>query len=242
MKILSFSVYGHNSIYQTGIIRNLISARLKLPDYKVIVYLSSDQNKNFENELRQNGALVLRQENTWAPNGMFWRFYPIFMKDAERIIVRDADSDIIDRDVAAIREWETSDKDFHIMRDHPLHSAPILGGMWGAKIKAVRRHFNPDHFEEFSTAKGQDQKYLARIYPQIQSSVLIHDPVFRYESESRDFPIKRKLNEFIGEPLSDLGVPLSTASRELIDKFNQSFTYRIVTRSKFRIFMWLNQR
>ena len=31
----------------------------------------------------------------------------------------------------AVEEWIHSGKSFHIMRDHPYHSAVVLGGMWG---------------------------------------------------------------------------------------------------------------
>lgn len=237
MKILSFSVYGNNPIYKAGIIRNLATAKRNLPDYTTMVFLANDQENDFQEELQNHGALIKRQEPDWAPNGMFWRFYPIFIEDAETLIVRDADSDLIDRDVAAIREWEASGKDFHIMRDHPLHSAPILGGMWGAKIEAARNIFNSADFKKFSLAKGEDQKYLAQIYPLILYSALIHDPFFCYENDARDFPTARKLNEFVGEPLNEQGVPLDTASREVIIKFNQSFVFRSITRARFRIYM-----
>lgn len=42
---------------------------------------------------------------------------------------RDADSRIIPREEAAVREWLTTDRIFHVMRDHPYHCTPILGGI-----------------------------------------------------------------------------------------------------------------
>lgn len=32
-----------------------------------------------------------------------------------------------------MEQWLASNKTFHIMRDHPNHDTPILGGMWGAR-------------------------------------------------------------------------------------------------------------
>ena len=30
--------------------------------------------------------------------------------------------------------WEISSSQVHVMRDHPAHSAPMMGGMWGARL------------------------------------------------------------------------------------------------------------
>lgn len=52
-------------------------------------------------------------------------------------VSRDLDSPIIDREREAVKIWEKSDKILHYMRDHPYHRYPILGGMWGAKVKKL---------------------------------------------------------------------------------------------------------
>ena len=49
------------------------------------------------------------------------------------MISRDADSRLSLREKEAVEKWINSDKDFHIMRDHPHHYYPILGGTWGFK-------------------------------------------------------------------------------------------------------------
>ena len=37
----------------------------------------------------------------------------------------------------------------HVMRDHPAHTASIMGGMWGAKAGAVRRKLRQSFAEMF---------------------------------------------------------------------------------------------
>ncbi len=55
---------------------------------------------------------------------------------------RDLDSTIGAREAAAAKEFLSSNTDFfHVMRDHPAHTAEILGGMWGAKSSALRPNF-----------------------------------------------------------------------------------------------------
>ena len=47
---------------------------------------------------------------------------------------RDLDSRITEREVAAVVEWLQSGQALHVMRDHPGHKVPMLGGTWGARI------------------------------------------------------------------------------------------------------------
>ncbi|KAK8405419.1 hypothetical protein O3P69_001755 [Scylla paramamosain] len=47
--------------------------------------------------------------------------------------ISDVDSRVSQREVAAVEEWLASRKMFHVMRDHPSHNVPVLGGMWDAR-------------------------------------------------------------------------------------------------------------
>ena len=71
------------------------------------------------------------EDGDWT--GMFWRFYPASEDEVDVMISRDTDSRLSLREKYAIDEWLSSEKDFHIMRDHPFHKFPVLGGMWGVK-------------------------------------------------------------------------------------------------------------
>ena len=52
--------------------------------------------------------------------------------------MRDADSRLNLRDVSAIEDWVKSDKNFHIVREHPEgHCMEMCGGMWGCKGGSV---------------------------------------------------------------------------------------------------------
>ncbi len=43
--------------------------------------------------------------------------------------------------VAGVREFLSSDKHIHMMRDHPAHVAYMMGGTWGAKVNKERLNF-----------------------------------------------------------------------------------------------------
>lgn len=40
---------------------------------------------------------------------------------------------LLERDAEAVKEWLSGNKSFHLLRDHPWHTALILGGLWGAR-------------------------------------------------------------------------------------------------------------
>ena len=64
---------------------------------------------------------------------MFWRCEPCWDPSVSISVFRDTDSRINSREKHAVDAWMSSDKTFHIMRDHPFHGYYMLGGMWGYK-------------------------------------------------------------------------------------------------------------
>ena len=75
---------------------------------------------------------------------LIWRFLPALDLTVDTLLVRDLDSDISPREVAAVEEFLQSSKEFHVMRDHPHHGVAILGGTWGVKLERpkVREAFS----------------------------------------------------------------------------------------------------
>jgi hypothetical protein len=74
-----------------------------------------------------NSALIQRL------NPRMWRFLVMLDPLVDRFMCRDIDSDIIPREVTAVRQWLQSNFTFHVMRDHPSHGGFMLAGLWGAK-------------------------------------------------------------------------------------------------------------
>ena len=196
-KIISFSLWGDNPVYNVGAIRNAELAKDIYPDWVCRYYYGTstlestiEKLKGFDNvELINMGV-----EGDWA--GMFWRFYPASDNDVDVVIVRDCDSRLNQREKGAVDEWLNSDKGFHIMRDHPAHGTEILGGMWGAKKGVVNnmKELIDDYI------KGDfwqvDQNFLReKIYPLVKDNSSVHDEFF----EHKPFPTKRINKEFVGD-------------------------------------------
>ena len=128
--------------------------------------------------------------------GMYWRFEAASDPDVEAMISRDTDSRLNAREKAAVDEWLASDKGFHIMRDHPWHKYPVLGGMWGVKSGVIpnMRELISNFAQE--DKYGTDYKFFAEmIIPRLKNNIMTHDEFF----DNKPFPCHRRDYEFVGE-------------------------------------------
>ena len=104
------------------------------------------------------------------------------------LLSRDLDSRISQREVDAVTEWLESGRPIHVMRDHPGHDTPMLGGMWGTRLdeasNSLRLKWAKSWIQilmdqqTFSgrNRRGDDQDILARyIWPWVRSLSLQHD-------------------------------------------------------------------
>ena len=131
---------------------------------------------------------------------LVWRFHPASDDDVEVLLSRDTDCRLGQRETAAVERWLAGDRDFHIMRDHPEHHAPILGGMWGVRagmLSAMRedlRDYKPGNYWQ------ADQDFLrAVVYPKVKDHCLVHDEFYGGEP----FPTPREDSEFVGQPFDE---------------------------------------
>jgi len=195
MKIISYSLWGDNPKYTVGAIRNAQMCREFYPNWIARFYVGKSVPMDIVSALKnteRTDVVLMDESGDWT--GMFWRF---LAADGEDIVLsRDTDCRPSWREVRAVEEWLSSDKDFHIMRDHPYHGTEILGGMWGARNGILRGI--SDKISEYN--KGNfwqvDQNFLREIvYPVVKDRAMVHDEFF----EKKPFPLYRQPREFVGK-------------------------------------------
>jgi hypothetical protein len=213
--IIVFSLWGDHPMYWKGALRNIELAKINYPKFICRFYI----DKNCNNELIEsikgdNVEVILMEPETYEysnmsvrfnHSGLFWRFLPLKEKDVNVILFRDCDSRISEREVSAVNEWLSSDKDFHIMRDHPYHPWPILTGMWGCRNNKLLNI--DDLLLKWKTHKSkgifqaEDQDFLGQfIYPiTINNSVEHSDFGIKFGSDTKPFPTTRNDYEFVGD-------------------------------------------
>lgn len=211
---IAFSLYGDNPLYIEGIQFACHSYAEIFPGWKPVIYAGRSVPQDVLTQLtRDFGALIIdMSDSTEDSTAMFWRYLAVDNPGGDAILFRDADSRASKRERAAVDQWLASALNFHIMRDHPNHVLPMMGGMWGvhphalSNVKELINEYGPD--SQFSG----DQRWLASIvYPLAQESCLVHSDMSRFSDSGnvviKRFPIDDSLNSYVGQGVTPAGTP-----------------------------------
>ncbi|WP_158284534.1 tetratricopeptide repeat protein [Azospirillum sp. TSO35-2] len=178
LDVVSFSLWGRLEAYCAGALENARQVPARLPGWRCRFYHDDTVPPHILAELAALGAeLVAMPAETTARQGMFWRFLPSDDPAVRRFLVRDCDSRLTAREVAAIGDWVASGLPFSVMRDHLMHLEPMMGGMWGGTA-GVLPPIGPamDRFTAERSSRWNDQHFLAEwVWPRIAARVLVHD-------------------------------------------------------------------
>tara|TARA_R110000744_G_scaffold18499_9_gene49669 strand:- start:3571 stop:4227 length:657 start_codon:yes stop_codon:yes gene_type:complete len=197
MKLITFCLWGTDFKYLKGAVRNAELAKTIYPEWICRFYVGTSVPFSFIHQLESMENVEVVEKNEFGDwRGMYWRFEAASDPDVEAMISRDTDSRLNAREKAAVDEWLASDKGFHIMRDHPWHKYPVLGGMWGVKSGVIpnMRELISNFAQE--DKYGTDYKFFAEmIIPRLKNNIMTHDEFF----DNKPFPCHRRDYEFVGE-------------------------------------------
>lgn len=203
-KIISFSLWGSNSLYCDGAVWNAEHANEFYPGWTCRFYHDDSVNKKILKKLAAAGSELILMGKSTDALGMFWRFLPMNDVDTvERFIVRDTDSKLTEREVSMVNQWVSNTKPFHIIRDCESHQTTILGGTWGAvpgcvrgfdlKVASFMTTLIPDNKNPRGIFHGCDQMFLHNfIWPLIKDNhcahILAGYPKLRYTHDDIEVP------------------------------------------------------
>lgn len=204
-KVVSFSLWGNHPDYTAGALDSVNQVKSMYPGWECRIYVGRDVSIEIREELCRLGAVLIDGPDWGIWSGMYWRFLAASDLSVEVMISRDVDTKILPREVDAVNQWLSSGRPLHIMRDHPKHEMPIMGGMWGC----IARHFRDissqiekwNHFSEY----GCDQEFLSRvIYPKFRDLSFIHSECIVFKDEEiHPYPSTRNSDEVIGMAIRD---------------------------------------
>lgn len=222
MNVISFALYGNVKKYTMGAIKNAELAAKFYPGWSCIYYVAPSVPKETCDELLKFPNVILEEVNEYDPSkpvsennlpGMFTRFIPFDGSVYERVISRDADSRISQREVDAVNEWIESGALLHTMADHVAHARRVNGGLFGLYTKFA--HIPMREALTWCVTKcrpidyGDDQEFLCNeVYPRFAHSVLRHDSFSRHAYPGAlPFPTKREGYRFCGEVFDENEIP-----------------------------------
>ncbi|XP_071536744.1 uncharacterized protein [Panulirus ornatus] len=225
-RVVTLSLYGDNPEYWVGLHDILLQVKRLYPGWVVRLYTDPRGRGSVLCPLLRDHTHLYVCDITGLPpplgdlslvNGMMWRIAPLGDPQVAGMMVRDTDSKIIRRETEAVNAWWSTGQMFHIMRDHPKHDFPILGGLWGARWDhgggggegAAREEVEEEEEEEVvvdarqlaafrddmlrralkGRGYGDDQNILAEVlWPAMQGRVVTHDSYWCQEYENDTLP------------------------------------------------------
>lgn len=217
--IISYSLWGDKPIYWKGALFNIELAKKFFPDFICRFYIDDRCDNNLIDSLRQSNTEIVIVDETKRYQGMYWRFEASQDDDVDIFLCRDCDSRLSERERVAVDEWLLSNKDFHIIRDHPYHTVPVLGGTWGCRnglmkklnIKSLIEKWRitrtseivkiAGHRNHSIEAFGDDQDFLSGIiYPLVKFTTFEHsDFSIKFFNDVNIIKSSRYNYEFIGD-------------------------------------------
>ena len=176
-KVISFSIWGDNPYYLSGLIANLDLVGKYYPGWNCFVYCDSSIPQDINNYIKSKNCTLIEKTIISSPyEGAFWRFLPASLPDVDVFIVRDADSRLNDRERQAVKQWLDSSFPLHTMWDNIAHTAPIMAGMWGCKNPILKEMEAYIESWPNKTYKGTDQDFLLHtVWSKYSEQFLGHD-------------------------------------------------------------------
>lgn len=218
--VISFSLFGKDPKYAQGAIRNAMIARHLYPDWTVRFYVDEFTPVEVTKALGREGAQLRRVGGLPAERfGTFWRFLVEDDPSVDFYLVRDCDSILNIKERAAVDQWLSSKKAFHVMRDGPSQSELILAGMWGAHRGNIGKMTNrimafDKTVANIRNSRILDQQFLREVvWPVMRGRLCVHDSIFGYGKTHEfdpDFSLMR--GSHIGDDMTGL-IPTEAASR-----------------------------
>ena len=222
VNVFSFCLYGppNPRYYPVAMLQNIDLIGIHFPGWKVYIYIAPDVDPEFTRQVAMYSNVVLKPTGKLGSINMVERFFAIDEPDVDIMFVRDADSRVHYKDRWAINDFLRRPEFIaHAIRDHPEHSACMMGGMWGLrKIDkiSISNQYTLYSQNPIDCGYGIDQSFLKTyVYPYVRARLLVHiggkAPGFEGEYIIR-FPFPHSQSLFCGrcDELSFRDIPPPT--------------------------------
>lgn len=228
LKIVSFCLWGPDNKYNVGAIKNAQLAQEIYPGWECWFYCYGNTDTKTMLILSQMpNCKVIFSDKIGDWRAMLDRFQAIDNPEVEVMISRDCDSRLSLREKAAVDEWLASDELVHSMRDHPHHSVPMLGGMFGLKKGIINnitneiKEFLSEPLKDGGNYWQIDQQFLANYVFTSTRRIMTHDDGFwTHFWGGKPFPRPRSGLEFVGQVFDENDNTVAEHQNALVQYLN----------------------
>lgn len=194
LAVWSYSIYGDDvDAYYAPVIKNIILARQE----NAMVAIST--TTHYEGKVRKFFLQYLDEIQIVSYESEFLCAYPKILRflipnilKSNFYFFKDSDSVVTAKEVRIMQEWMTdAAPGAMFIRDHPLHVAPIMAGMFGIAstfagflTKAAERSFLTAK-PQFNDPYSYDQDWLkSNVYPDLVNRAKVYTSFLFYSKEN----------------------------------------------------------
>ena len=142
-RVIAMSLYGSNTRYTYGAIRNAQLLSVHFPGWNLRLYVPDPEGEwpkevlvsdRVLSRLKLLGADIVYVHSNLQISPQFFHLLVADNSSVNYFIIRNADYQLSDRDMVVVDDWLSAGFIFHCIRDHPNHATQsIVNGLWGGK-------------------------------------------------------------------------------------------------------------
>ena len=223
MKVFSYCIYNYDLKYYLGLLENIKIINEYYPSYYIYIYYGENCLFNLIEKI----AIVFNNVKIFPTNkngfiNTFIRYKPVLDDDVEITIIRDADSEVNERDRWCINDFilKKSNNEnnyyYNTIRDHYWHKNNLLAGMSmlcknDISYVRLKEEFSNIFIDidnkEHNYGYGCDEIILKqKIYPIIKDNFLVYTNICAYTNAS---VVVTYPHECLGNILETAGVTVN---------------------------------
>lgn len=156
MKIISFSLFGHEDRYWHSLPMCISSHMIAYPDYTLKIYLSEDAITHPGYSFLKQLSSTTNRLKLQIVNGPYkgtepttWRMKPMWEDGVEIFFCRDIDSAPTTEEKKATEVFTQSNYAIHGIRSYVLHNTDLMAGLCGFKVNILRKLLFCKSFQEY---------------------------------------------------------------------------------------------
>lgn len=195
--IFSFSIYGTTERYYRGLKENIFLIKTHFPSYYIYIYYGQPCYEKWLEEYKViTDKVVLIPTNKSGLINTLERYSVLCNDDIDLVFVRDADSEVNERDRWCINRFLESSYTVHTIRDNYYHKQKLMRGLTGFKLNSlVNKNTIKEDINLLISKGGQlengekryvdDEIWLCNyLYPLIKEELLVHTSINAYNGEN----------------------------------------------------------
>jgi hypothetical protein len=193
----SFCIYGTDSKYYLGLKENVRLISEFFPEFDILVYCGKTRRDGLLPNQLPNHRVQLIETNQDGVVNTIHRYLPLLLQSYDVVFVRDADSEVHERDRWCIHHFlSTGAAAVQAIRDHFYHKSRFMAGLTAFYMTRlpvevaglVRQAMTQIMASASASAEnryGWDEKQLAaHLWPCVKDHVLVYSNICVYSGET----------------------------------------------------------